>query len=262
MGIPIYPSRKELFLYENKRMYEYWLTAHNFPHPPTFIYYTKKEALNHLKISKLPIVFKTNGGASSSGVRIIRNKYVAKSYIQKVFGYLDSRLSMGKVHWGKKWIFPVPKLGMAQKHYVIMQDFIPIKWEWRIIKIGNSYFGHQKLLKGEFASGSGRVGWIAPPEKLLFMIKDLCEKGSFDSMAMDVFESVDDKYYINEIQSLFGSFKPSQMKINEVSGRYQYINEKFVFEEGEFNRFGSNLLRVEDFIEKIESNYYTKLSKC
>lgn len=256
LGIPIYPSKKELFLYENKRMYEYWLTAHNFPHPPTYIYYTKKDALYHIKKSKLPIVFKTNGGASSSGVRIIRNKFFAKRYIQKVFGLFDPRLSMGKVYWGRKWIFPVPRFGMSQKHYVIMQDFIPIKWEWRIIKIGNSYFGHQKLLKGEFASGSGKVGWVEPPKHLLFMVKELCEKGKFDSMAMDVLESLDGKYYINEIQSLFGSFLPYQMKINGIPGRFIYNGNDFVFEKGEFNQKGSNLLRVEDFIKKIEQNYY------
>jgi len=258
LKIPIYPSRKELFLYENKRMYAYWLMAHNFPHVPTYIFYEKKRSLEFLDNAKYPLVFKTSGGASSSGVKIIKNKLQAKLIVHRIFGYFDSRLSFGKTPWGKFGILPIPKFGMTQKHYVLIQEFIPIKWEWRIIKIGESYFGHQKLLKGFFASGSDKVGWVDPPIELLYIIKYLCEIGDFNSMAMDVLESLDGQYYINEIQSLFGSFLPYQMKINNVPGRYVYVNETFVFEEGEFNKFGSNLLRVEDFINKLNQNYYTK----
>lgn len=256
LGLPIYPSKKELFLYENKRMYEYWLTANNFPHPKTYIFYTKSRALNFINESKFPLVFKTNGGASSSGVEIIKHKIRAKIIIHKIFGFIDPRLSLGKTHWGKIAGLPIPKFGTAQKHYVLIQEFIPIKWEWRIIKIGDSYFGHQKLLKGQFASGSDIVGWVEPPKELLFMCKEVCERGSFDSMAIDILESLDGKYYINEIQSLFGSFLPYQMKINGVPGRFLYINGEFRFEEGEFNKYNSNLLRVEDFVGKLQSSFY------
>jgi hypothetical protein len=257
LRIPIYPSKKELFLYENKRMYEYWLTAHNFPHPETHIFYRKKEALEHLESATFPIVFKTNSGASSSGVEIVKNKWKAKLNINQIFGFVDPRLSIGKISWARKGVLFIPKFGMIQKHYVIMQNFIPIKWEWRIIKIGNSYFGHQKLLKGYFASGSDRVGWAEPPKVLLYMIKQLCEIGNFDSMAMDVLESLDGQYYINEIQSLFGSFLPYQMKINDIPGRFIFNGKDFIFEEGEFNQLGSNLLRVKDFVSKIVQGYYS-----
>jgi glutathione synthase/RimK-type ligase-like ATP-grasp enzyme len=256
LGIPIYPSKKELFLYENKRMYEYWLTANGFPHPQTRIFYVKDRAIGFIKKTKYPLVFKTNGGASSSGVTIINNKFQAIIYIHQVFGFFDTRLSYGKVPF-RKGLLPIPKFGMVQRNYLIVQEFIPIKWEWRIIKIGNSYFGHQKLLKGKFASGSGRVGWVAPPRVLLDMIRELCHKGKFDSMAMDVFESLEGEYYINEIQSLFGSFLPYQMKINGKPGRYIYNDGDYIFEEGEFNRLGSNLLRVNDFVKKLTNGYNT-----
>jgi glutathione synthase/RimK-type ligase-like ATP-grasp enzyme len=258
LGIPIYPSKKELFLYENKRMCAYWLAVHNFPHPKTHIFYRKEDALIFLNTAKFPLVFKSNSGASSSGVEIIKNKTIAKLNVLNIFGLIDPRLTLGKIHFGKFGIFPVPKFGMTQKHYVLIQDFIPIKWEWRIIKIGDSYFGHQKLLKGNFASGSDLVGWVEPPKELLFMIKNLCSVGNFDSMAMDVLESLDGKFYINELQSLFGSFLPYQMKINNIPGRFLFFNDDFIFEEGEFNSINSNLLRVKDFIQKLEQGYYLK----
>jgi glutathione synthase/RimK-type ligase-like ATP-grasp enzyme len=254
LGIPIYPSRKELFLYENKRLYEYWLTANGYPHPKTNIFYKKKDALEFLKTAKMPLVFKTNGGATSSGVQIVKSKVRARYYIHQIFGIIDYRLSLGKTPW-KKGGIPIPKFGMTQKHYVIMQEYIPLKWEWRIIKIGNSYFGKQKLLKGYFASGVGVFGWVTPPKELLLMVKSVCDKGNFDCMAMDVLESKDGKYYINELQSLFGTKTP-YMKINGEQGRYILINDEFIFEKGEFNKMGGNILRVEDFIKKIKSGYY------
>jgi len=256
LGIPIYPSRKELYLYENKRMYAYWLKAHNLPHAPTHIFYDKKRALEFINSAQYPLVFKTNGGASSSGVEIIKSRWRARLYVHQIFGLIDPRLSLGKVHFGKMSVFPAPKFGMSQKHYVIIQDYIPIKWEWRIIKIRETYSGHQKLLKGQFASGSDLVGWVEPPKELLFMVKSICEIGNFDSMAIDFLESLDGKFFINEMQSLFGSFLPYQMKINEIPGRFTFQNNDFVFEKGEFHSFGSNLLRVEDFIDKLKNNYY------
>ncbi len=255
LRIPIYPSYNELFLYENKRMYAYWLQAHWFPYPSTHVFYNKSEAKQFIRKAKFPLVFKTNGGASSSGVSIIKSKRKALYYINRIFG-INPYFSLGKIPWTRKWKIPIPKIGMAQKHYAIIQDYISIKWEWRIIKIGDSYFGHQKLLKGNFASGSDRVGWIEPPKELLYMIKNVCEAGQFDSMAMDVLESIEGGYYINELQSLFGSFLPYQMKINNIPGRFIYQNNDFVFEEGEFNVCNSNVLRVKDFISKLTNNYY------
>lgn len=135
---------------------------------------------------------------------------------------------------------------------MLVQDYQKIKWEWRIIKIGDSFFGHQKLLKGDFASGSGRVGRVDPPKELLTLVKDICEKGNFYSMGADIFETIDNKYYVNELQSLFLSIRDSQMRINDVPGRYKLIDGQYVFEKGEFNRFGSYLLRVEHFIKLLQ----------
>lgn len=259
LNIPIYPSRKELFLYENKRLYEYWLTANKYKHPKTDVFYRKEDALKFIRNSKYPLVFKTSSGAGASGVTIVKNKFHAFWYTMQVFGFFDYRLSLGKTMWSKKKIIPFPKFGVTQKHYLLAQEYLDIKWEWRIIKIGDSFFGHQKLLKGRFASGSGMVGWVKPPEELLFLVKEICEKGKFDSMAMDVLETKNGEYFINEIQSLFGGLLPSQMRINDIPGRYVFKNDNFVFEKGEFNRFGSNLLRVEDFCNKLNSGYYKKI---
>lgn len=148
-----------------------------------------------------------------------------------------------------------PAFGAIQKHYVIIQEYHKIKWEWRIIKIGDSYFGHQKLLTGEFASGSGidAVGWVDPPKELLLLVKEICGKGKFLSMSVDIFETVNGEYLINELQTHFGAYDRPQMYIDGVAGRYVLKKNAFVFEKGDFNKFRNNILRVEHFIKLLKN---------
>jgi len=255
IGIPIYPSYNELKLYENKRYCTSWLKYHNYLIPDTYVFVHKKQAQEFIKKSQYPIVIKATIGAGASAVHIVKNKLFAKWIVHQVFGF-HRLLSFGYVSWVRYKNYPIyiPLLGSSMRHYIIIQKYIPIKWEWRIIKIGESYFGHQKLLKGKYASGSNRVGWVDPPTHLFDLIRDICQNGNFNSMAMDIFESIDGQFYINELQSMFGSYKNSQMYINGKPGRYIYKEGQYIFEEGYFNIYGSCLLRVEHFISILRQN--------
>lgn len=254
LSIPTYPSYNELKLYENKRYCTAWLEYHGFPMPKTAVICHKVEAKTFIQNTKYPFVVKASIGAGSSAVHIVKTRSTAKRIISHVFGW-HRLLVIGYISWVQYKNFPIkiPLIGSSLRHYMIVQEFIPIKWEWRIIKIGNSYFGHQKLLKGDYASGSDKVGWVAPPVVLLDMVRKLCLKGNFNSMAVDIFESDDGSYYINECQSMFGSYDISQMYIDGKPGRYTYTDGKYEFEEGYFNLYGSCLLRVEHFKEILEN---------
>lgn len=83
------------------------------------------------------------------------------------------------------------------------------------------------------------------------MAKDICDRGGFHSMAVDVFETTDGRYLVNELQSLFGSYDDSQMYIDGRPGRYRLVDGEFVFEAGYWNRFGSYLLRLEHLLELL-----------
>lgn len=251
MNKAIYPGYKELYIYECKRNMAYWLKINGFPHAETRVFTDRKSAHSYFDQCDFPVVFKSNIGYGAKRVQIVKGKTRAKHLANRVFGLFHPAMSFGysPFAYHKKMTFPVPNVGKAQKHYLIIQDFKNIKWEWRIIKIGNSYFGHQKLLKGEYASGSGKVGWVKPPDDLLNLAREVSQRGGFNSIALDVFETIDDQYCINEIQSIFGSYNNSQMYIDGKPGRFQYIDGKFVFEEGEFNQHGSYLLRVAHFLE-------------
>lgn len=253
MSKKIYPSYDELYIYENKRNMSYFLEVNNYPHPKTRVFSRKNDAKTFLNEATYPLVFKTNIGASASGVTIIKTKKDALNLTNKIFGKFHKAVTLGKVYWGKFKGIPLPKLGATQKHYIIVQDFHKIKWEWRIIKIGNNYAGYQKLLDGEFASGSGMAGWIKPPMQLLELVKNITEKHNFYSVSIDVFETKDRQFLINEIQSIFGSYLSYQMKIDEIKGIYKYENNEFVFYEGEYHQDSSNRLRIKHFANILEN---------
>ena len=141
----------------------------------------------------------------------------------------------------------------VQWGYAILQQYISDAKEWRIIKIGDSYFGHQKLKNGQFHSGSDKVGWYDPPRSVLKLCKDVCEKGNFTSMALDILEDNQENFYVTELQTIFGSYNSSQMYINGKPGRYLYdeINDDWLFEQGYFNQNYSHNLRLDYAISQL-----------
>ena len=259
MKRPIYPDFLGGFIHESKRNMAAWLELYGYPHAKTRVFTNRHEADEYAENCSYPFVTKQNVGSASSKVVIIKSKRQAKRMIRKCFTWFDGKKALLNIPF-HAFYYKVKMKGLPfydrrnpQKDYFIAQDFFPnIQHEWRILKVGNSYFGHQKLLKGEFASGSGLVGWVAPPEELLLMVKDICEKGGFLCMDVDIFENDKGEYCINELQSFFGSYLDYQMRINDVPGRYVYQDGKFVFEEGEFNTFGSNRLKLEHFISLLK----------
>ncbi|UYO99180.1 hypothetical protein OF820_08850 [Oceanotoga sp. DSM 15011] len=250
---PIYPDYYSLFIYENKKNMAYFLKLNDIPHPKTWIFYDKEEALNFVeKYDKYPLVFKPNIGSGALGIKFM-NKNQAKKIINKIFTKWKF-FNFGYTKWYKtKFIFSVPIMDDKQYNFVIFQEKLDVKWEWRIIRIGESFFGHQKLANGKFHSGSGKVGWVKPPEELLNLVKRITDENGFRSMDIDIFETLDNKFYVNELQAIFGSYDNSQMYIDGKPGRYLFKDDEWIFEEGYFNQNGSFNLRVEDFL-KILNN--------
>ena len=68
LGLFLYPSLKEILIYENKRLLSYWLSAHGIPHPRTYVFYNEAEALEFARTAGFPVMAKYNIGGSGSGV--------------------------------------------------------------------------------------------------------------------------------------------------------------------------------------------------
>lgn len=251
----IYPSYDECYIYESKNRMFYWLEANGFPHVETHVFYDKNEALNFLNKCEYPLVYKPNLGSSCVGIKFVNNYKEGKKLVNKAFPYKGIGMGMIKKHKTRYKFINRPALDDRQYNYIMFQKKEDVIAEWRIIKIGDSFFGHQKLTdKKGFHSGAG-VGaiWKKPPKKLLDLCDSICSKGNFYSMACDIFETKEKKYYVNELQTTFGSYAESQMIIDNKPGRYIKKNNDYVFQEGIFNRHGSYLLRVEHFVKMLKN---------
>lgn len=239
LEIPIFPDYEAVWIYENKiRGYD-WLHANDFPTAPTSIYFNKKEALEHLNHHTLPLVIKTNLGASGKGVFIVKTESEYKRLVQKSFAhglksegfspYADSR------------------------GYIFIQEFLENILEWRMVRIGNSFFGHQKLIaeNSQKHSGSLLKGWERPPNDLLDLLYEITEKGNFKSMNADIFVDGQGKYYVNELHTVFGQSTKELMRVDGKPGRFIRENNQWVFEEGDFVPGHSAAARINYFLSTL-----------
>lgn len=267
----IYPSLTEVLIYENKRFLRDWLQINQLPHPETHVFFNKTDAISHLKIRKdFPLIGKTNIGGSGNGVVKLDNyeeayKYISKAFSEGLCPKIGPKLNKGsfirkleKVLHNKAFLRQRMKdykfsLLDIQFHFVILQEFIHHEYEWRCVRIGESYSAHKKIVKGYMASGTLIKEYDRVPTKLLDFIKNVTENHNLTSVAIDVFE-VKGGYLINEIQCFFGQSDPYQMLVDGKPGRYLFKNNDWIFEEGFFNTNQSYDLRLKHALELLKKD--------
>lgn len=266
----VYPNYFEISLHENKKFLSYWLRANNVPHPKTDVFYYKDEANAFATNTELPIVAKMNIGASGKGVNIFRNKEDVGNYIDKAFtsGIRQNwgpNLKMGGLSYRLKKLIKEPSrirkrltayrntYNEIQKGFVIFQEYVPHEYEWRVVKIGASFFGHQKVKQGDKASGTKGIDYVVPPAKLLDFVENLCDKHNFNSMSIDLFEDGNGGYLVNEMQTIFGHVQDYICEKDGKPGRFLKINKEWIFEPGNFNTNLSYDLRFNDALTLLKS---------
>lgn len=270
LKLPLYPSANEIFIYENKRFFYSWLRINNLPHPATKIFYNQSEAMDFICNSQFPLVAKNNIGASGSGVKILKNNHEAADYVNRSFSEMGAfRKSYPKIFKGNLlrrinyyWKNPEEIKTRKAKYqairsdrqigYVILQEFIPHSFEWRVVVIGDSYFAHKKLKSGEKASGSLLKNYDNPPLYLFDFVKPIMQNNNFYSQAIDIFEPRKGELLINEMQCIFGQSDPYQMLVDGTPGRYRFINGNWVFEKGDFNLNESYNLRIRHILDLLK----------
>lgn len=279
LKLPVYPTLNEIKIYENKRFLSYYLRANKIPHPETNVFYHKDEAVSFLKSNELPVVAKMNIGAAGNGIKIIRSVEAGEEYINKAFSpegiVARTGPKVGKVSVTKRLMRLLKEptyyfnriksyrqvRGDAQRNFVIFQKFVEHDFEWRAVVIGDSYFAHKKMKKGEMASNSLMKDYSTPPESLIRFVKDLREKHNLQSQAVDVFEAGNDKYLVNEMQAFFGQSDSFQMRVDGEIGRYYFDTEdNMKFEAGDFNTTESYDLRMQHAIKIVSELKKTKKS--
>lgn len=270
LSIPCYPSYDEIILHENKKFLSYWLTANKIDHPRTWVFYDKFEALDFAKNYKgSKIIGKFSIGASGKGVKLIKDKdslleYINNSFDKGISQNWGPNMKMGNFTGRFMKLIKDPNrlqkrievykknAAEKQKGFVIFQEFVQHDFEWRIVKIGNSFFGHKKIKQGEMASGTKGIDYVDVPPNLLSYIQELCADHGFQCMAIDLFDDTNGGYLINEMQCIFGHVQKFICAVNDKPGRYKIVNSKWIFEEGYFNGNLSYDLRLENALSLLK----------
>lgn len=203
---PIFPCYGALWMWESKRRMHYWLEANEVPHPKTWVFYNRAQALSFAESAALPLVFKSNMGSGASGVAIFRDREELKRQVNRIFrkGYTNYRRGPHDKEYGS----------------VLFQEYLENAREWRLVRIGDSYFGFEKLKSGSFHSGSHLRSYGMPPLDLLDFARDVFDRGGFDSMSLDIFVTPDGRFLVNELQTYFGIADNHEMcVVDGVAGR-------------------------------------------
>lgn len=85
-GKKVFPDFHTGWHFDDKVGQKYLLEAIGAPLVPSYVFYTKQEALDWVDKTSFPKVFKLRGGAGAANVRLVHSKSEAKKLIRKAFG--------------------------------------------------------------------------------------------------------------------------------------------------------------------------------
>jgi len=197
-GKIVFPDWRTCWHFDDKVGQKYLLEAIGAPLVPSYVFYTKKEALDWINKTSFPKVFKLRGGAGAANVKLAHTAKEARKLVRKAFGkgfaQYDSWGNLkerwrnyhlgntdfkdvlkGVARFGYKPDFAV--MHAPEKGYAYFQDFIPNNtFDIRVCVVCNKAFALKRLTrKGDFrASGSGNIVYDKS------QIDDRCVKIAFD----------------------------------------------------------------------------------
>jgi glutathione synthase/RimK-type ligase-like ATP-grasp enzyme len=255
-GKKVFPDFYTTWHFDDKVGQKYLFESIDAPFVPSYVFYTKTEALKWIEATTFPKVFKLRGGASSANVELIKTKKEAQQIVKKAFGKGFSQYNWKtkfkdnyRKFKSKKANFvevlrplyyftkPYPnvfcKYKGNEKGYVYFQDFIPNNtFDIRLIVIGNKAYGMKRMLpKGDFrASGSELFVYDKIDDKILQIAFDVAKKLKLQTIAFDFIYSEKKKPLIVEMSYAFGT---------KGSGKCTgYWDKQLNWHEGPFNPYG------------------------
>jgi len=185
LHIPVFPDMATCWHYDDKIAQAYLLEALGIPHPKTWVFWRKADALAWCEKAEYPVVAKLSGGAGSQNVRLVRSPADARAYVEQCFsgsGILV-RPALPEGRWSPPWArmkraakraaqaapyvlanrfpsLPDQTCWMPQKNYALFQEFVAgNEFDTRVTVIGNRAFAFRRWNRpNDFrASGSGRI---------------------------------------------------------------------------------------------------------
>lgn len=200
-GIKVFPDFNTCWHFDDKIAQKYLLEAIDAPLVPSYVFYTEKEAMEWIKKTTFPKVFKLKGGAGASNVKLVKTKKDAKKLIRRSFGkgfrqyrfwekikeeyrrYCQGSITLREflrpIYYQitKRYPSTFDHYHGKEIGYAYFQEFIPNNnFDIRICIVGNKAFGLKRYTRNnDFrASGSGKISYTKAD------IDDRCVRISFD----------------------------------------------------------------------------------
>lgn len=269
-GKVVFPDTNTGWHFDDKVAQKYLLESIGAPLVPSYVFYTKKDALEWIDRTSFPKVFKLRGGAGAVNVKLVINRREARRFVKKAFnrGFKPSdnwslfkdRISkwrkgqasfMHVVKGVVRLLFPneINRKFHNEKGYAYFQDFMPRNnHDIRICIVDNKAFGIKRLTRdGDFrASGSGNIIYEKSQidERCVKIAFNIAKQIKAQSIALDFIYSPDDKPLIVEIS--YGFAKDAYYKCEG------YWTDDMKWHEGENFDFCGWM--VENVIKEVNSN--------
>lgn len=229
-GKKVFPDFNSAWHFDDKVGQKYLLESIKAPLIPSYVFYTKQDALKWISQTSFPKVFKLRSGASASNVKLVHSKIEAKRLVKKAFGKgfkQSDSISNFKERWRKyksgqsnfkdvlKGIVRIfikdeySKMHSPEKGYVYFQEFMPSNnYDTRLIVIGGKRaFGEKRFTrKNDFrASGSGVFGYDGIDEQIVKIGFHVAKSLKLQVVAFDFVYDKDNNPVIIEISYGFGT---------------------------------------------------------
>lgn len=266
-GKKVFPDINTSWHFDDKVGQKYLLESLKAPMAPAYVSYNKDEALNWVRSTIYPKVFKLRNGAGSDNVKLVKSAGEAERLVKKSFSagfkqydaWGDLKERFRKYRYGKTDLWDVIKgivrlfftteyarVTGREMGYVYFQDFIPgNNFDIRVVVIGEKAFAIKRMVReNDFrASGSGFIFYEKEhfDDITILTAFEVSEKLGSQCMAFD-FVYRDNKPLIVEI-----SYGFAKEGYDNCTG---YWSRDMVWHEGRFDPYG---WMVENLINSIGS---------
>lgn len=229
-GKKVYPNFKTGWFFDDKVGQKYLLEAIGAPIIPSYVFYSKKDALEWIRRAAFPKVFKLRRGSGSANVRLVKTRKDAVRIVRKAFrnGFrLYAPWTGLKERWriiklghsspsdliealGRFFIkTKFEKISGRERGYVYFQDFIEgCTFDIRVTIIGDKCFALKRLVReNDFRASGSHEEKNNPSEIPDIVIREafrLNERLDIQSVALDFLIDSDGKPLLTEMSHAFG----------------------------------------------------------
>ena len=219
LQIPVFPSWKTAWHFEDKLSQYYLMTAASIPSPVTRVFWKEADALAFCQSADYPFVVKLSTGIRSNNVVLVRDLPQARALVRRLFGRglktfhpdkLSVRGMLGKSRLVRRWRGRPFASEPRHSGYFYAQEFLPGNdFDTRVTVIGERAFAFRRFNReGDFrASGSGKISWDPAfiDHDTLHLAFEVARKLGTQSVAIDGLRRGDTRL-IGEISYAYGAW--------------------------------------------------------